>query len=52
MKYSSDLLVRWKRKFCVLKNKKLVYYPDSEMTKMEGIIDFDLVSVVIKIETA
>lgn len=29
--YTNDLLVRWKRVYCVLENKKLSYYGDIHM---------------------
>ena len=48
--YTNDLMVRWKRVYCVLENKKLNYYGDLHLESLEGCIDFDFTPILLKIE--
>ena len=40
----------FKQVYCYLRNKQFKFYKDDSMMEMEGLIDFDMVQTVIKID--
>lgn len=41
---------RWVKRYCIVAKNKFKYYKDEEMTKIDGVLDFDLLTCYIKIE--
>jgi len=50
--YSNDLILRWRRVFALLKDRRFAYYADAEMEQLLGCVDFDYSPALLKIETS
>jgi len=47
-KKSTNLLKVWQRRYFVLRDKKLYYYPNESKDLMSGCVDFDLISIKLE----
>mmetsp|Transcript_12608 Transcript_12608/g.11151 ORF Transcript_12608/g.11151 Transcript_12608/m.11151 type:complete len:241 (-) Transcript_12608:733-1455(-) len=47
--YKSPNFLGWQRRYCVVKNQKFMYYKSSSKKKLDGVIDFNLLTCLITI---
>lgn len=41
--------IGWQRRYCQIKGQKLMYYKNSDMKKLDGVIDFNLLTCLITV---
>lgn len=47
--YESPSVIGWQRRYCVLKNQKFLYYKSEDKIKLDGVIDFNLLTCLITV---
>ena len=47
--YKSPTLIGWQRRYWVLKNQKFLYYKNEDKKKLDGVIDFNMLTCLITV---
>lgn len=47
--FNKPSVIGWQRRYCKIKNNKFLYYKDNEMRKLDGVIDFNLLTCLITV---
>ena len=48
--FNAPTMIGWQRKYCLIKNNKFIYYKNKEDEKIDGVIDFNLVTCMISVD--